>query len=302
MMNPNKGNSSLNTLVGIIDNALSQVSTAMPVTVLQVYENHTVDVMPMVDMLDNAGNAVEHAPITSIPYARLQGGDYGLIIKPKSGDKGLVVFASRDISDVVQSKGKAKPASLRKHSMSDGMYIASLLYEEPTTYLEITKDIVTVTVPTTDSDGKVQVNENTAKIQVKNDELFLSVAKSSLKSNIQVKNNKVVVAVGSDSSTSTITVSDTDLLIDSKKITLKGNVEIVGNATISKDTSITNEVAEIKNKETNTDDVTTNKKNSTGNLQISTDVTVGEGEGSISFLEHVHQVIKEGNPTGLPQK
>lgn len=158
MMNPNKGNSSLNTLVGIIDNALSQVSTAMPVTVLQVYENHTVDVMPMVDMLDNAGNAVEHAPITGIPYARLQGGDYGLIIEPKAGDKGLVVFASRDISDVVQSKGKAKPASLRKHSMSDGMYIASLLYDEPTTYIKITGDTVEVKAKKIKLTGNVTIS------------------------------------------------------------------------------------------------------------------------------------------------
>lgn len=159
-MNPNKGNSSLNTLVGIIDNALSSVSTAMPVTVIQVYENHTVDVAPMVDMLDNAGNAVEHAPISGIPYARLQGGDYGLIIEPKVGDKGLVVFASRDISDVVQSKGKAKPASLRKHSMSDGMYIASLLYEEPKTYIKIIDDTIEIKASNVNIKGNVTIDKD----------------------------------------------------------------------------------------------------------------------------------------------
>ncbi|MDI2112083.1 Gp138 family membrane-puncturing spike protein [Commensalibacter nepenthis] len=160
MINPNKGNSSLNTLVGIIDNALSSVSTAMPVTVLQVYENHTLDAMPMVDMLDNQGKSVKHAPITGIPYARLQGGDYGLIIEPKAGDKGLVVFASRDISDVVESKGKAKPASLRKHSMSDGMYIASLLYEEPKTFIKITGDTVEIEATNINIKGNVTIDKD----------------------------------------------------------------------------------------------------------------------------------------------
>lgn len=208
MMNPNKGNSSLNTLVGVIDNALSQISTAMPVTVLQVYENHTVDVMPMVDMLDNAGNAVEHAPITGIPYARLQGGEYGLIIKPKSGDKGLVVFASRDISDVVQSKGKAKPASLRKHSMSDGMYIASLLYEEPETYLKIEKEHVTIHT----KNLLVEENEQTT-IQAEN----LLVEK-----NIQTTINCL----------GTFTVSGTSISLTAPLVNITGNVIISGNATI----------------------------------------------------------------------
>lgn len=235
MMNPNKGNSSLNTLVGIIDNALSSVSTAMPVTVIQVYDNHTVDVVPMIDMLDNAGNAVEHAPITGIPYVRLQGGEYGLIIKPKVGDKGLVVFASRDISDVVQSKGKAKPASLRKHSMSDGMYVASLLYEEPKTYMEITKDAVSINVPTIGNDGNIDKNGNST--------------------NIKITNDNVNIAVESDGKVSSIIIKNNNLTIDSETITLKGDVKIFGNATIS----------------------------------------------DISFVEHVHQVIKEGKPTEAPK-
>ncbi|CAI3931890.1 Gp138 family membrane-puncturing spike protein [Commensalibacter papalotli (ex Botero et al. 2024)] len=218
MMNPNKGNSSLNTLVGIIDNALSSVSTAMPVTVIQVYDNHTVDVAPMIDMLDNEGNAVEHAPISGIPYARLQGGEYGLIIKPKVGDKGLVVFASRDISDVVQSKGKAKPASLRKHSMSDGMYIASLLYEEPKTYMEITKDVVSINVPTIGNDGNVDAGKDATSIKV--------------------TKNSVYVAVGSGGKSSNITIKNNNLTIESTKITLKGDVEITGNTTIGKDATI----------------------------------------------------------------
>lgn len=229
MMNPNKGNSSLNTLVGIIDNALSSVSTAMPVTVLQVYKNHTVDVMPMVDMLDSAGNAVEHAPITAIPYARLQGGDYGLIIEPKVGDKGLVVFASRDISDVVQSKGKAKPASLRKHSMSDGMYIASLLYEEPETYLKIQKEKVTI---------------HTKKLLVENNDQTTIQAKNLLvEKNTQTTIKAKNLLIDDNNQTTinclgTFTVSGMSISLNAPSVNITGLVSITGNVVITGDAEI----------------------------------------------------------------
>lgn len=223
MMNPNKGNSSLNTLVGIIDNALSQVSTAMPVTVLQVYENHTVDVMPMVDMLDNAGNAVEHAPITGIPYARLQGGDYGLIIEPKVGDKGLVVFASRDISDVVQSKGKAKPASLRKHSMSDGMYIASLLYEEPETYLKIEKEHVTIHTKNLLVEDNKQTTIKAKNLLVEENEQTTIQAENLL---VEKNTQTTINCLG------TFTVSGTSISLTAPLVNITGNVTISPDATI----------------------------------------------------------------------
>lgn len=266
MMNPNKGNSSLNTLVGIIDNALSQVSTAMPVTVLQVYENHTVDVMPMVDMLDNAGNAVEHAPITSIPYARLQGGDYGLIIEPKVGDKGLVVFASRDISDVVQSKGKAKPASLRKHSMSDGMYIASLLYEEPETYLKIEKEHVTIHT----KNLLVEDNKQTT-IQTEN---FL-VEKND-KTTIKAKNLLV------DDNDKT-TIKAKDFLIDDNVTT---TLNCLGTFTIS-GTSISLTATSVN---------IIGLVNITGDIVITGDATID----GVSFLEHTHKYSK--GTTSPPEK
>lgn len=141
-----------------------------------------------------------------------------MIIEPKVGDKGLVVFASRDISDVVQSKGKAKPASLRKHSMSDGMYIASLLYEEPKRYMEITKDAVSITVPTIGDDGNVDTGQNAT--------------------NIKVTKDNVNVAVGSGDALSHIIIENNTLIIESKKITLKGDVEITGKASVGKDVTI----------------------------------------------------------------
>lgn len=282
MINPNKGNSSLNTLVGIIDNALSSVSTAMPVTVLQVYDNHTLDAMPMVDMMDNEGNAVEHAPIIGIPYARLQGGDYGLIIKPKAGDKGLVVFASRDISDVVQSKEKTKPASLRKHSMSDGMYIASLLYEEPKTYLEITKEFIAMTVPAIGSDGNISANDSATNIKVTKDNVDIIVGGIDGKSSISIEKNSVMIV--------------------SKNIILHGDVEVIGNATISKDIIRDNDIEnQITRKETATDETIPNK--TTGNLTIRKDATIiGDAKISgFSFVQHKHGNGNNGSPTTPPE-
>ena len=127
MMNPNKGNSVLNTLWTMMDNAISRVFTAMPVQVLSVdTEKRLLDVIPMLAMLDNEGKAVDHAQISNIPYARQQAGDYGIIIDPQIGDKGIVVFAARDISNVVSSRKKHIPASYRKHSISDAIYIGPI--------------------------------------------------------------------------------------------------------------------------------------------------------------------------------
>lgn len=117
---------------------INNINTATIVKVLSVdTKGKTVRVQPMVQMYDLKHQPTDHAEINDIPYIRLQGGTYGIICDPVIGDIGLVVFCSRDISNVKQNKKVTLPASKRAYSLSDGIYIASLLLDEPTTYLKI---------------------------------------------------------------------------------------------------------------------------------------------------------------------
>jgi hypothetical protein len=96
----------------------------------------TVDVLPLVDQVDGAGNAVPHQTIYGRPYIRWQGGNNAVILDPQAGDLGLCVFCSRDISSVIASKEHGPPASGRIFSYADGLYVGGALNGTPTSYLQ----------------------------------------------------------------------------------------------------------------------------------------------------------------------
>lgn len=91
----------------------------------------TVDVKPLVAQLDAAGAVIPHATIHGIPYMRLHGGSNAVILDPQVGDIGIVSVCDRDISSVRTNMGEAPPGSLRKHDMSDSVYIATILAANP---------------------------------------------------------------------------------------------------------------------------------------------------------------------------
>lgn len=97
-----------------------------------------IDVQPMVAQLDGHGQPVPHGIIHDVPYARIQGGTAAVILDPKVGDIGIVVFAHRDISAVKASKAPANPGSRRKHDWADAMYIGGVLNGVPTQYIRFT--------------------------------------------------------------------------------------------------------------------------------------------------------------------
>lgn len=96
----------------------------------------TVDVQPMVNQTDGAGNATPHGIISGIPYFRLQGGTNAVIIDPQVGDIGVAVFASEDISVVKVTKATANPGSFRTFDWADGLYIGGFLNGTPIQYIQ----------------------------------------------------------------------------------------------------------------------------------------------------------------------
>ncbi len=107
-----------------------------------------VDVTPLVNQIDAAGNPTPHVTVYNVPYLRMQGGANAIIMDPAVGDIGICVFASRDISKVKSTKAQANPGSLRKYSFSDGLYLGGVLNGIPTQFVQFNADGITLKSPT----------------------------------------------------------------------------------------------------------------------------------------------------------
>jgi hypothetical protein len=146
--------SQYNAMSFLVRQMLSRISTATVVQVVAVTNSGgvspvgEVDVIPLVNQVDGAGNAVSHGTVYSIPYFRLQGGADAVILDPKVNDKGIAVFADHDISSVKANKGQANPGSNRRFDMADGLYLGGFLNGTPTQYVQFNTTGITVLSPT----------------------------------------------------------------------------------------------------------------------------------------------------------
>lgn len=151
---------------------LAKVQTSLPVRVVAVTNSGGVsptgfvDVVPMVTQTDATGVAVPHTTIFNLPYCRVQGGANAVIIDPQVGDKGVAVFASRDISKVKYTGNENPPGSDRRYSFSDGMFVSTMFTQQPTRYVRISDegieiiapDAITITAPAITINGPVTLN------------------------------------------------------------------------------------------------------------------------------------------------
>lgn len=113
----------------------------------------TVDVVPMVHQQDGQGKTVPHGVIYGVPYCRVQGGASALIIDPRPGDIGFVMVAGRDMSNVVNTREASAPATFRKYSMSDCVYVGGFLNGAPAQYLRVSGGTIEAGAPVTRTTG-----------------------------------------------------------------------------------------------------------------------------------------------------
>lgn len=137
----------------VVTNLMSKIQTITVVKVVAVSGTGVspvgeVDVQPLVQMLDGAGNVYPVGRIFSVPYFRLQGGANAIICDPVVGDIGLCAFASRDISAVKRNKTESAPASRRQHDWNDGLYIGGFLNGTPAQYVQFASDGIVIHSPT----------------------------------------------------------------------------------------------------------------------------------------------------------
>lgn len=148
-----QGDSEFGALQFLISQALTRISTATLVKVVSVTNSGGlspvgfVDVQPLVNQLDGAGNAVPHGILHRLPYFRMQGGTDAIILDPKVGDIGMAAFANRDISLVKTTKAQSNPGSWRSLDMADGLYFGGLLNAAPVQYVQFTAGGINVVSP-----------------------------------------------------------------------------------------------------------------------------------------------------------
>jgi hypothetical protein len=125
----------------IIRQMIAEMETCTPVQVVAIHPGSgtppavgTVDVQLLVSQIDGSGNAQKQGIVYGVPYMRMQGGPWAIVIEPAAGDFGFIVSASRDISNVVKNPGQQNPGSYRQHSFSDGFYIGGAMNKSPTAY------------------------------------------------------------------------------------------------------------------------------------------------------------------------
>lgn len=144
-MNKRDTNHPQNIEEAVIVSHINNIMTSHVVKVTEVNtKEKTVNAEIMVKLSDGNNNAIDYGALNNIPYVRLQGGGYGIICDPQVGDIGLVVFSARDFSNVTKTKTKTIPASNRTYDIADGIYIASLLMNDPSTYIKIDGSGVTI--------------------------------------------------------------------------------------------------------------------------------------------------------------
>jgi hypothetical protein len=170
LKNPADSADDFNAQLFIIWSILAKVRTGTMVEVMGVTNSGGlspvgfVDIMPLVNQIDGAGNATPHGIIYRCPYFRLQGGTNAVIIDPSVGDIGWAMIADRDISSVIANKGQANPGSRRMFDFSDAVYIGGMMNGTPSQYVQINATGVTITsnaVVTINAPSGAVINGNT---------------------------------------------------------------------------------------------------------------------------------------------
>ncbi|MFK2876883.1 hypothetical protein [Rhodanobacter hydrolyticus] len=135
--------------------AMADVATATLVRVIAVYNDGgdepagLVDVQPLVMQIDGQFNTTSRPTVYGVPYGRVQGGTNAVILDPEVDDIGVCVFGDRDLSSAIASQGEAAPGSNRRNSLSDALYVCSVLGKSaPTQYVQFNASGITVVSPT----------------------------------------------------------------------------------------------------------------------------------------------------------
>jgi hypothetical protein len=141
LIDPSSGTSHYNALRHVIQTASDARMTCTICMVKKVSTTGgvaaigTVDVQPLVKMVDGQQRGTSHDTVHGLPYIRMMGGKFAVILDPQVNDIGIVISADRDISTVKQTMKESPPGSARSNNIADGIFIGMCLSQKPTSYV-----------------------------------------------------------------------------------------------------------------------------------------------------------------------
>lgn len=148
--NPVFAGSDFNAISFVVSQMIAGARICMLVKVLAVTNSGgvspigTVDVQPLVQQVNGAGEVTPHGTVYSLPYLRIQGGTNAVILDPQVGDIGIICIADRDSSAAIAAKDQAPPGSNRRNNPSDGFYMGSVISQTPVQYVQFTTSGITI--------------------------------------------------------------------------------------------------------------------------------------------------------------
>jgi hypothetical protein len=222
---PTSGNGDVNETLFAIQRTLALMNIATQVKVVAVHTSGntspvgTVDVMPIVNVIDGSGRSWPHDTIYDVPYIRIQGGINAVICDPHAGDIGLCVFCDRDQSAAQKTGAQSNPGSGRRFDLADGIYIGGWNSQVvPQNYVVINPDGSIAVLST----GRIDVTGTTCEFHcpVVMDQTLQVVGNTTLEENLTVLDN---VTLGGSLSATGSTGSGNATLAGS--LTATGNVK-----------------------------------------------------------------------------
>ena len=241
-------------VISQFNSLITNVNTAMPCKVVAIEKQEQrgvnivgfVDIQLMIEQTNGQKKGNETAIICNVPYIRIQGGTNAVIIDPEINDLGVAIFASRDITNFKEARRQTPPATWRKFSISDAIYIGGIRNQKPVQYIHFRNDGIEVyspkrvhiTTPTVliDSDNTtINTSENTT-INANNTTINTS-AKTTINANSSCEITTPTVLINSDNTTintsAKTTINANGGCEINAETTNNGNVQINGNTKIS---------------------------------------------------------------------
>lgn len=101
-----------------------ELNVCLPATVVSYNSaDNTVDLQPAIQSVLKDNSFVSLPQIFDVPVLELGGKGLSVKIPLQAGDTGIVIFCDRDITLFKQEKKNTQPNTLRKHDLSDGIFI-----------------------------------------------------------------------------------------------------------------------------------------------------------------------------------
>lgn len=142
-------------VISQFNSLITNVNTAMPCKVVAIEKQEQrgvnivgfVDIQLMIEQTNGQKKGNETAIICNVPYVRIQGGTNAVIIDPEINDLGVAIFASRDITNFKEARRQTPPATWRKFSISDAIYIGGIRNQKPVQYIHFRNDGIEIYSP-----------------------------------------------------------------------------------------------------------------------------------------------------------